>query len=99
VAEPVTVKAREDLKAARLEGAEAERVAAHLRDLADAGSHDLVLDLAGVEFLDSEALGRLVGVQKDLELAGGSLRLAHAGGQPREVLERTGLGAFFGPEG
>lgn len=69
------------------------RKALHL--LLDAGAGTLVIDLTGVWFLDSTALGVLVGVHKRLLESGGTLQLIC----PRESLLRifrlTGLDRVF----
>lgn len=60
---------------------------ASIQDLADdlyalvdqQGIVNLVLDLAGVRFLSSQALGALVNLQRKARAAGGSLVLAHVG--------------------
>ena len=52
-----------------------------LDELTDTGATNLVVDLNAVEFLDSSALGVLVGVHKRLTAAGGSMRLVCS--QPR----------------
>lgn len=59
--------------------------------LASNGTSKLLLDLSGVEFLDSTGLGVIVGALKRLKGLGGELRLC--GGEPgiRRVFELTGL--------
>lgn len=52
-----------------------------LTELADGGAHSLVVDLSGVEFLDSSALGVLVGVHKRLAADHGAIKLVC--GHPR----------------
>lgn len=55
------------------------------------GSRQVVLDLAGVDFMDSMGVAVLVGLRRRLTAAGGTVRVARAGPQPRRVLELTGL--------
>lgn len=59
--------------------------------LASNGTSKLLLDLSGVEFLDSTGLGVIIGALKRLKGLGGELRLC--GGEPgiRRVFELTGL--------
>lgn len=55
------------------------------------GARNVVIDLAGVTFVDSSGLGALVGGLKCARQAGGELRIAAAGEQVRMVLELTKL--------
>jgi anti-sigma B factor antagonist len=54
----------------------APQVRDHLAGLQSRGSTSIIVDLAGVNFLDSSALGALVAAHRDLAGAGGSLKLA-----------------------
>ena len=67
----------------------------HLQRQVAAGASTVVVDLLDVSFLDSTALGVLVGVLKRCREAGGDLRLVIA--QPRilKVFEITGLTSVF----
>jgi anti-sigma B factor antagonist len=51
----------------------------------------VVLDLAGVEFIDSSALGTLLKVGGEVESAGKRLRIVCADGPVRKLLEMTNL--------
>jgi anti-sigma B factor antagonist len=51
----------------------------------------VVLDLAGVEFIDSSALGTLLKVGGEVESAGKRLRVVCGGGPVRRLLEMTNL--------
>ncbi len=66
-----------------LRGTIADRIAA--------GSRHLVLDLAGVRFLDSTGLGVLVGARKKVDQVGGSLRIVCRGERVTGLLRLTGL--------
>ena len=60
------------------------------------GDHvKLVIDLAGVTFLDSTALGVLLGAQQQLEARGGNVVLRGPTSSVRRVLEVTGLETAF----
>jgi anti-sigma B factor antagonist len=67
------------------------------RQLDDALGHtrkthrQIVLDLSGVEFMDTSSLAVIVGHWKSLEAAGGSLALAGARYQSTKSLWITGL--------
>ncbi len=75
--------------------ATAPRLREHLRDRMDAGSSTVVVDLLDVTFMDSTALGVLVGAVKRCHEAGGELRLVVD--QPRilKLFEITGLTDVF----
>lgn len=61
----------------------------HLGDLVDRGH--VVLDLSGLSFLDSTALGALITVRRRAAVRGTSLHLAGAYGTALRVLQITGL--------
>ncbi len=54
-------------------------------------SSTVVLDLSGVTFLDSSAIGALVGAGRDLGEAGGRLQIGLRSDVVARVLEITGL--------
>lgn len=62
-----------------------------LYSLLDGHPHDIVIDLAGVPFMDSMALGVLLGALKRARLAGGNVRLAGPNAMATKVLRITGL--------
>jgi anti-sigma B factor antagonist len=66
----------------------------HLHDLVDRGH--VVLDLSGVSFLESTALGELITVHKRAADRGTGLHLACAYGIARRVLQMTGLDVHLG---
>ncbi len=61
------------------------------------GHRRLVVDLAGVGFIDSSGLGALIGGLKAARLAGGDLRIAGAGDQAKVILELTTLNRVLRP--
>jgi len=75
--------------------ATAPQLRERLQRRASAGAGTIVVDLLGVTFLDSTALGVLVGALKRSREAGGELRLVIE--QPRilKVFEITGLTDVF----
>jgi anti-sigma B factor antagonist len=77
-----------------LDLASAPRMKRTLTEAIAAGARQIVLDLAGVTFIDSTALGVLVGIQRNLR---DGARLAIAGAVPDvlNVFELTGLDATF----
>lgn len=70
-------------------------LAATLRDelvqRTEAGATDLVVDLAGCDFMDSTGLSLLVTTQLRLRSEGGSLRLTNLTPQVTSILELSGL--------
>ncbi len=64
-------------------------------DLVAAGKVDLVLDLSGVEFLDSTGLGVLVGALNRVRAQDGSLALVLTQERILKVFEITGLRKVF----
>lgn len=67
----------------------------HLDQLIDAGSYRLVVDLGAVTFMDSTALGVLVGRLKLVRGHGGSLVLACRHDRVLKVFTITGLDKVF----
>ncbi|MHC2185065.1 STAS domain-containing protein [Rathayibacter agropyri] len=67
-----------------------------LRHALEAGEIRVVVDLAGVQFLDSSGLGVLVACLKEARRVGGSLRVAAAGEQPALVLRLSNLDRLLG---
>ena len=56
---------------------------------------DIVVDLSGVEFIDSSCIGALVGCKLNAEKTGRTLRVRGAQGQVDEVFEMTGVTAIL----
>jgi anti-sigma B factor antagonist len=61
----------------------------------DSGGHDLIVDLEGVDFLDSTGLGVLVGALKRVREHQGSLRLVCTGERLLKIFRITGLAKVF----
>lgn len=59
--------------------------------LTGGGTDELILDLSGLDFLDSSGLGVIVGAHKRLRESGGVLKLAGPQGPALKVLQLTGL--------
>jgi anti-sigma B factor antagonist len=66
-----------------------------LYDLIGQGKHDLVIDFAEMDFIDSTGLGVLVGALKRLRQAGGDLALRRPSRATYKILEITGLTKVF----
>jgi len=70
---------------------------ARIADLARSGKSRIVVDMAGVDFIDSSGLGALVAGHKAARDAGGDLRVANVGEQVEAVLKLTNLDRLFAP--
>ncbi|MEU5883984.1 STAS domain-containing protein [Spirillospora sp. NPDC047279] len=68
-----------------------------LRELDDAGHHDLVVDFTGVRFCDATGLGALVAANNRAIEHGGAVRLAGLRPAQRRLLHVTGLHRVFTP--
>ena len=80
--------------AGELDLSTAPRLKSALSDVLEAGATRIILDLALVSFMDSTALGVLVGAQRSLG-AGGRFAMVCPGGELMRMFELTGLvGAF-----
>lgn len=78
-----------------LDLATAPTVRAALLEAAERGDHRIVVDLHGLEFLDSTGLGALIGAQRRAKEEGGEVRLTVADGQILRLLRITGLLKIF----
>jgi anti-sigma B factor antagonist len=63
-----------------------------LRDVLSPLSGQVIIDLSMVTYLDSSAIGVLVGALNRLIRDGGTLRFRRPNDVPRRVLQLTGLG-------
>ncbi|HEV7180505.1 MAG TPA: STAS domain-containing protein [Candidatus Baltobacteraceae bacterium] len=70
-------------------------VRAALMEAAGQGSHEIVVDLTKLEFLDSTGLGALIGAHRRALENGGKVRLAVGEGAIARLLNITGLLAVF----
>ena len=75
--------------------ATAPRLREHVIDLVADGHRRIVVDIEGVEFLDSTGLGVLVGALKRVRSHGGELELVCTRPRILKVFEVTGLDRVF----
>ncbi|HSL67955.1 MAG TPA: STAS domain-containing protein [Actinomycetota bacterium] len=73
----------------------APKLREHIVGLVDEGRHRIVVNLKGVEFMDSTGLGVLVGALKRLKEKDGALALVCPKGPVERVLTVTGLNKVF----
>lgn len=79
----------------RLDAVTAPDLRARLKGLVDDGYIELLVDLAGVPFIDSSGLSALVSGLKAARQAGGTLRLAGLDEQTRTAFRLTMLDRVF----
>jgi len=73
----------------------APRLREQLAELVDSGRYDIVVDMSGVEFLDSTGLGVLVGGLKRVRTHDGSLHLVCTQERILKIFRITGLTKVF----
>lgn len=84
------------VKLAELTSTATDMVLLRLRQSLEAGqSPRMVLDLSGVKFVDSVALGTLVVLLRRVKQADGRLALVGLGGHVLKVMQVTGLQKVF----
>jgi len=66
-----------------------------IHSLAEEGQRHVVIDLAGVKYINSCGLGSLVCALTTLRRVGGDLRLANVREHPQKLLEMTQLNRTF----
>ena len=76
-------------------GPDATSLNSQLHELMSAGKKRIVLDLAGVDFMNSSGLGMLIGTASTLKNAGGTLRLANASDKILALIKITKLTPLF----
>jgi anti-sigma B factor antagonist len=70
-------------------GMRLREIESKISDAADNGVERLILDLSGVEFIDSAGLGALMILFGNMKLRGGQLRLVAPGARVLDVLKLT----------
>ena len=101
---PLTVDAAVDNGVARvtlrgeLDLDRAGALAEELSSLAAQGATSVVIDVSGLNFIDSSGLRALLSAREQLEGAGASLRLAELSPAVDRVLEMTGTRSLLVPD-
>ena len=83
------------LQGSALGGPDATSLNSRLHDLMSAGKKHVVLDLGGVDIMNSSGLGMLIGSASTLKNAGGSLKLACASEKILALIKITKLTSVF----
>ncbi len=76
-------------------GDETNTLREHIKELLSNGSKKIVLNLAGVDFIDSSGLGALVGLHSTAGAQGAQIRLASITKRFHELLQITKLLTVF----
>jgi anti-sigma B factor antagonist len=76
-------------------GHETETLRERFKDVVDAGHKRIVLNLAGVDYIDSAGLGVLVAGSSSVRRAGGDLKLANLTDRIRGLMQITRLSTLF----
>jgi anti-anti-sigma factor len=79
----------------RIDSTNATKLGEALNEQIDAGRHQLVIDLAKVEYMSSAALREMVSAVKKLRKINGDLRVASPSPRVKEVLDLAGLDTIF----
>ena len=74
-----------------VDAATAPELAECLRELTGAGSDEVVVDLTGLDFIDSAGLSVLVGAQMQMRDAGTQLVIASPPPPTRRIFDTSGL--------
>jgi anti-sigma B factor antagonist len=83
------------LKGNLLGGPDAAALNTRLHEVVASGGRYVVVDLAGVEFMNSSGLGLLIGGATTMKTAGGALKLAAASPKVAAIFTMTRLGPVF----
>lgn len=83
------------LKGKVVGGPDASQLLQQLHDLTDRGKKKIVVDLGGVELMNSSGLGMLIGGLTSVRNAGGDLKLANASSKILSLFTITKLSKVF----
>jgi len=84
-----------DLKGRLIVGDAVGTLREKVRELAEAGNVNVILNLEGVDYIDSTGLGTLVICYTSMQKAGGSLKILNLSKRNIELLVLTKLNAVF----
>ena len=79
----------------RLDASSAKEIKDRISDLAKNKRVNLVVDMAGINFIDSSGLGSLVASLRSVNNLGGDIRIASLQDQVRAIFELTRLHRIF----
>lgn len=81
--------------AGELDAFSSRQLARRLDELIDGGRHDVVIDLKALDFIDSTALGVLVGALRRARGHGGDVRLQEITPVTKRVFDLSGVSRVF----
>ena len=84
-----------DLSGSLAAGSDATAFRNRISGLIDAGTSTIVLNLAGVDMMDSSGLGELTRLKREALAAGGGIALLHVGSEVRRVLDLARVTSAF----
>ena len=84
-----------ELKGNVMGGPEAEKFGQQLHQFLDSGKKNVIVDLAGVKFMNSSGLGMLISGYTTMKNGGGTLKLANATEKINSLLIITKLISIF----
>jgi anti-sigma B factor antagonist len=70
-------------------GTRLREVESKISEIANHGIHRLILDLSGIEYIDSAGLGALLILYGNMKVRGGQFRIVAPGAKVLEVLKMT----------
>ncbi len=79
----------------RLDASSSKEIKDRISDLAKNKRVNLVVDMAGINFIDSSGLGSLVASLRSVNKLGGDIRIASLQDQVRAIFELTRLHRIF----
>lgn len=79
----------------RIDSSSAPELGVALNNQIDGGTTNIIVDLAGVEYMSSAGLRELVAALKRVKNVGGDLRLCSPSVRAAEVLDLAGLRSIF----
>ncbi len=77
-------------------GPDCDRIDQEIQQILGQSVNRVILDLTGVQHLDSAGVGRIVACVSKLKKSGGGLRVAGAGGMVEKVLKMTQVDKVVG---
>jgi len=83
----------------RMDATTSPEAETHINRLIDAGDHQLVVDLSGLEYISSAGLRVLLAGLKRLKQCGGTMKLSALGPEIRKVFDIAGFNRLFAIHG